>query len=113
MKYFLVPELFWLLIFSIAVNIYKSNISPAFAWDDFIDKSWFYIPAQAVLTFGLFWVPGVEKDWLLLRIWVACLLGGHFVLDRLMNAYSKQGPGAGMGYLAGLMFVFILLCIGV
>ncbi|MEP7268411.1 MAG: hypothetical protein ABI844_12360, partial [Saprospiraceae bacterium] len=65
MKYFLGPELFWLLIFSISVYISKSNISPAFPWDDFIDKSWFYIPALAVLTFGLFWLPGVEKNWLL------------------------------------------------
>jgi hypothetical protein len=80
-----------------AVYISKSNVSPDFEWDDFINKCWFYIPALAIFTFVLYCISGVVKSWLSLRIWVACLLGGHFTVEKLMMASSLHGSGAGMG----------------
>ena len=112
MKYLIGPEICWLILYAFAVYISKSNISPDFSWDSFIDKCWFYIPALTVLFFALYWIPGVHKNWLLIRIWVACFIGGHFTLEKLMSAASQQGPGAGMGYLAGLLFMFFILVVG-
>jgi len=37
---------------------------------------------------------------------------GHMVLETVLKAYSTQGPGIGMGYLAGILLVFIVLVIG-
>jgi hypothetical protein len=54
----------------------------------------------------------VEKNWLLLRVWIVGLVGGHFVLEKALSAYSTQGPGIGMGYLAGLMLLFFILVLG-
>ena len=112
MKYIIGPEILWLIVYTFAVYISKSNISPNFVWDDFIDKCWFYVPDFAILMFALYWIPGIDKNWLMLRIWVASLLGGHFALEKLMSASSHQGPGAGMGYLAGLIFTFVILFFG-
>jgi hypothetical protein len=39
-------------------------------------------------------------------------VGGHFVLEKALSAYSTQGPGIGMGYLAGLMLLFFILVLG-
>ena len=112
MKYFIGPEICWLIIYALAVYISKLNISPGFGWDSFIDKCWLYIPALAMLTFALYWMPGVHKNWMLIRIWVVGILGAHFTLQKLMTAYSQQGPGAGTGYLAGFIFVFVVLVVG-
>jgi len=54
----------------------------------------------------------VEKDWLLLRVWVVGLVGGHFVIERALSAYSTQGPGIGMAYLGSLMLEFAVLIVG-
>lgn len=47
-----------------------------------------------------------------LRIWIAGIIMGHFVLETLMSSYSQQGPGIGMGYLAGMLLLFIILVAG-
>lgn len=106
------PELFWLLLYGGAVLLAKANVPPTKAIDNFIDKLWFLIPLLALLTFALWWVPQVEKNWLLLRVWIACVLGGHFTLEKALAAYSTQGPGIGMGYLAGMISLLIILVAG-
>lgn len=111
-RYILGPELFWLLLYVSAGIIAKANIPPSKAMDDFIENLWFWIPAVSLLVFGLWWIPSVEKNWLLLRVWIVGLIGGHFVLEKALSAYSNQGPGIGMGYLAGLIFLFVLLVVG-
>lgn len=111
-RYFLGPELFWLLLYIAAVFIGKANNPPSKEMDDFIETLWFWIPAVSVLVFSLWWIPSVEKNWLFLRVWLFGLLGGHFVLEKALSAYSNQGPGIGMGYLAGLLFLFVLLVVG-
>lgn len=54
----------------------------------------------------------VEKRWLLLRVWIACIVGGHFVLEKIMGAYSEQGPGIGTAYLVGMILQVFLLIVG-
>ncbi len=111
-KYLLGPELFWLLMYLAATVVGKMNTPPTQAMDDFIENLWLWIPAVSLLVFGLWWMPSVEKNWLLLRVWIFGLVGGHFVLEKALSAYSTQGPGIGMGYLAGLIFLFIALVAG-
>ncbi len=112
MRYLIGPELLWLLLYGAATLVARANVPPTKAMDDFIEKCWFYVPLLVLATYALWWVPMVEKNWLLLRVWVACIVGGHLVLEKVMNAYSTQGPGIGMGYLAGMLFVFFLLMVG-
>ena len=71
------------------------------------------MPFVAVpLTFGLYWTPGVEHRWLLLRIWVAALVGTHYVLEKGLGAYSEQGPSIGTAYIMGILFAFFVLIVG-
>ncbi len=111
-KTFFGPELCWLLIFVIGAGISKSNLKPNFVFDDLIEYSWVYIPILAFLSMGLYWVPFINKNWLLLRLWVSGLILGHFALITLLNAYSQQGPGIGAGYLAGIILLIAALLIG-
>ncbi|MBC7569934.1 MAG: hypothetical protein H7319_09405 [Spirosoma sp.] len=106
------PELFWLLLYAAASFLEKANTPPSNAVDDFIESLWFWIPVASLLIFGLWWIPSVEKNWLLLRVWIFGLLGGHLVLEKALSAYSTQGPGIGMGYLAGLILLLVFLVVG-
>jgi len=107
------PELLWLFVYLLVVLTIKVSGSPIKSMDDFWEKLAYLVPFIAVpLTFGLYWTPGVERRWLLLRIWVAALVGTHYVLEKGLGAYSEQGPGIGMGYLAGLILAFVFLVIG-
>ena len=111
-RYLIGPELFWLLLYLAATLVAKANTPPTNAMDDFIDQCWFWIPAVSMLVFGLWWMPSVEKNWLLLRVWVFGIVGGHFVTEKTISAYSSQGPGTGMGYLAAMLFLFFGLVVG-
>ncbi|MCB0631017.1 MAG: hypothetical protein R2824_15005 [Saprospiraceae bacterium] len=112
MRYLIGPEFIMLLIYVGAILIAKANVPPVKSIDNLIENCWLYIPLLAGLSFGLWWVPGVEKDWLLLRVWVVSLLGGHFAMEKVMSAYSDQGPGIGMSYLVGMMFLGLILVVG-
>lgn len=112
LKIILGPELFWIILYGVAVLLARANKKSGFVYDAIIENAWFYIPLLSVLVFGLYWIPSVEKNWLWLRIWIAGIIMGHFVLETLMSSYSQQGPGIGMGYLAGILFLFILLVVG-
>ncbi|MEZ4960716.1 MAG: hypothetical protein R2830_12920 [Saprospiraceae bacterium] len=112
MRYLLGPEIFWLLVYGGANLLAKANVPPTKPVDDFVENCWFLVPLLALLTFALWWVPQVEKNWLLLRVWIACILGGHYALEKAMSAYSTQGPGIGMGYLAGMLLLIMILIAG-
>lgn len=111
-KYLLGPELFWMILYVLSVGLARSNKKFNYTFDGIIENSWFFVPLLSVLIFGLFWMPSVDKNWLLLRIWISGFIMGHFVLEKLMSAYSQQGPGIGMGYLAGILLLFIILVLG-
>ncbi|MBK6889200.1 MAG: hypothetical protein IPH02_04570 [Sphingobacteriales bacterium] len=53
-----------------------------------------------------------RKNWLLLRIWIVGLVMGHFVLETLMKAFSKQGLGLAWVILPGIIFIGIVLIAG-
>ena len=112
MRYLLGPELLWLLLYGAVTLVAKANVPVTKAMDRVIETSWFWIPLLALLTFALWWFPAVEKNWLMLRVWIACLVGGHYAIEKALSAYSSQGPGVGMGYLAGMLLIIGFLTVG-
>jgi hypothetical protein len=64
------------------------------------------------MTFALYQFPGVEPRWLLLRIWIAGLIGAHFVLNLGLKAHSRQGPGVGTAYMVGILLTMGMLLVG-
>lgn len=112
LKILLGPELIWLILYALSSVLAWANKKSNFVYDGIIENAWFYIPLLSVLIFGLYWIPFVEKNWLLLRIWIVGIIIGHVVLETILNAYSTQGPGIGMGYLAGILLLFMTLVVG-
>ncbi len=111
--YLLGPELLWFLFYLLVVLFIKFSGAPDKSLDDYCINLAYLVPFVAVpLTFALFWVPGVERNWLLLRVLIACLFGAHFVLDRGLKAHSEQGPGVGTAYIMGMMFTLVVMVAG-
>jgi hypothetical protein len=107
------PELLWVFFYLVVILLIKATSSPVKAMDNFWISTAWWIPLLLVtLTFLLYYVPGVIHSWLLLRIWIACLIGGHFVLNRSLLAHSEQGPGVGTAYMMGIILLFVPLIIG-
>ena len=107
------PELLWLLFFLAIKGLVRFTRSPRKQ----MDRLWMslanFVPFIAVpLTFALYHFPGVEHRWLLLRIWISCLFGAHFVLDRGLAAHSEQGPGVGTAYMLGMIMAIAMLLAG-
>lgn len=111
-QYLIGPEAFWLLLYLAVSVLAKANKKPSAPFDKKLEQCWFWIPLIAILVFGLWAIPFVAKKWLLLRVWISGLVGGHLSIDRALSAYSQQGPGIGMGYLAGLMLHLLFLVLG-
>lgn len=112
LKILLGPELWWLFLYALSYQLACANKKYNFVYDGIIENVWFYVPLLSALVFGLYWIPFVEKNWLLLRIWMSGIIMGHVVLENTMKAYSNQGPEIGMGYLAGMLFLFFVLVVG-
>ena len=107
------PELLWVFFYLVVVVVIKMTSSPIKSMDNFWVSTAYFIPLILLpLTFLLYYFPGVIKDWMLLRIWIVGILGGHFVLNRSLQAHSEQGPGVGTAYMMGIIFIFIILVIG-
>jgi len=107
------PELLWAVYYLLVVLTIRFSGSPVKSMDGFWERLAFLVPLVAVpLTFALFWIPGVEQNWLLLRIWIAVLVGAHYVLEKGLGAYTEQGPGIGTAYIMGMIFVFFILLAG-
>lgn len=112
LKILLGPEVCWVIFYVLSYILAWANKRSNFAYDNLIENAWFYVPLLSITIFGLYWIPSVEKDWLWLRIWISGIVMGHFVLETLLQSYSQQGPGIGMGYLAGILLLFLVLIIG-
>jgi hypothetical protein len=107
------PETLWMIFYAIVVLVIKVTSSPVKSMDSFWSSMAYIVPFILIpLTFLLYYFPGVIKDWLLLRIWIVGLVGGHFILNKSMLAYSEQGSGIGTAYLMGLIFVIVGLIAG-
>ena len=107
------PELLWCFFYLVVVAVIKMTSSPIKSMDNFWVSTAYLIPLILLpLTFMLYYIPGAFREWMLLRIWIVGILGGHFVLNRSLNAHSEGGPGVGTAYMMGIIFIFIILVIG-
>lgn len=107
------PELLWALLYFLLVMLIRITGSPVKTMDSFWVNMAYIVPVLLIpLSFALYYFPGVIRDWLLLRIWIAGIFGSHFLLDRSLLAHSEQGPGIGTAYIMGMIFVFVVLFIG-
>jgi hypothetical protein len=106
------PELIWYLLYLLAIWLAKLNAAAPHSLDKFLENLHLWVPLAILLTFTLWYVPAVEKNWLLVRVWIACLVGGHHVLDKGLQGHSEQGPGIGTVYIVGWGMMFFALVIG-
>lgn len=113
LPYFFGPELLWALFFLCIKGVIRYTRSPQKRMDTFWISLANFVPFIATpMTFALYQYPGVEHRWLLLRIWIAGVIGAHYVLDRGLSAHSRQGPGVGTAYIAGMALTIGMLLIG-
>ncbi|MCB0534909.1 MAG: hypothetical protein H6574_07880 [Lewinellaceae bacterium] len=106
------PEIFWAVIYLVVMLLAQRNTPPTKSMDDFLENLFLYVPLVTALLFGLWYIQAIEKTGLLLRVWVAGIFGGHFVLDKGLGAHSQQGPGIGTAYIIGMLLVFFVLICG-
>lgn len=112
MRYLIGPELIWLLAYNIIILPIKMKWTITKGMDNFIETLWFWMPVFALLTFALWWIPAVEKNWLLLRVWLTCLVGGLYLFEKITDAYGKTGPGVGTAWMASGMLIVVALLVG-
>ena len=104
------PELLWVVYYAIVVIFIKLSHSPVKSMDSFWLSMVYIIPLVLLpLSFMLYYIPGVIRPWLLPRLWLAGIIGGHFVLNKALIAHSEQGPGVGTAYMMGMIILFIAL----
>ncbi|ARK12477.1 hypothetical protein [Fibrivirga algicola] len=106
------PELLWLLVYWLVCLLANANHPPQPLFDDLIEGLSVLLPAVTVVLFALWYVPIVEKRWLLWRVWIAGLIGAHFSLETGLSAVSDQGPHVGAAYIAGMVLVSFALVVG-
>lgn len=106
------PEILWLGLYAIAVSLARMNTAPPHPLDNFLANLHLWVSLAAVMSFALYFAPFVEKNWLLGRIWLVCLVGGHHVLDKGLQGHSEQGPGIGTVYIVGMILLFVALVAG-
>lgn len=106
------PELLWAVAYCAALWLAQANHPPTKLLDKIILQTSNIAPLLVLLSFLLWYVPGVIRPWLLPRIWVAGVLGSHFFLEKAMEHYSKQGPGIGTAYMVGMLFSLFILIAG-
>ena len=112
MRILLGPEIIWGVLYAIVAFAARKNAAPAHSLDKALENLYLYVPLAALLTFLLWYLPGVEKRWLLLRVWIVCLVAGHLVLEKGLGAHSQQGPGTGMAYIVGMLLLLAALGAG-
>src|SRR6187401_69129 len=104
------PELLWVIYYILVVVFIKLSHSPVKSMDSFWLSMAYLIPLILLpLSFMLYFIPGVIRPWLLPRLWLAGIIGGHFVLNKALLAHSEQTPGVGTAYMMGLIILFIAL----
>jgi hypothetical protein len=107
---FIGPELLWLVYYFLIILIIRWTHPPAKSLDPFWISFTYIIPLVLLpLSFILYYVPGVIRPWLLLRLWIAGIVGGHYVLSAALRAHSEQGPGVGTAYILGMGILFLVL----
>jgi hypothetical protein len=102
--YLLGPELYWIITGVVVRLITRRNQPPDPAITDWLDRYWVVLPLVVVpLTFAFFFLPGIGRWWLLLRIDLAIAVGLAVATTQYCNGMiyhqPSAGPGVGTGWL--------------
>lgn len=96
------PELYWLIVYFAMAALAKANVPPSKSLDGIIENLYLWIPLLAIVSFAIWYLPGAERNWLLVRLWIAGIIGGHLALSKGLAGYSDQGPGIGTAWMVGV-----------
>ncbi len=100
-SYLFGPELIWFIAWTIIYMIGRQNAAPPYRFNRLLENLHWSMAPILVLTFLLLRVPFVEQTGLIIRIWIAGLLGAHIFLKTGLSAHSEQSPGLGAVYVNG------------
>jgi hypothetical protein len=101
LSYLVGPELIWFIAWVIIYQIGRQNATPPHRFNRLLENLHLWMAPILVLTFLLLRVPFVEQTGLIIRIWIAGLLGAHIFLKTGLSAHSEQSPGVGAVYVNG------------
>lgn len=109
LRYLLGPELIWLTAWLIVYQIGKQNAAPPHRFNPWLENLPWVMAPILLLTFLLLRAPYLEQSGLIIRIWIAGILGAHLVLKTGLSAHSEQGPGVGAVYISGTTKTILFL----
>jgi hypothetical protein len=104
------PELLWLLFFQIVRRYAQPGTMDTAIRDKWSIRMTYIVPFVLVpLSCLPVFLPFVVKPWFVARFFVAGLVGGHYVLQKGLQAHSQQGPGIGTAYMLGIMLILMVI----
>ncbi|RYU94395.1 hypothetical protein [Emticicia agri] len=112
LRYFIGPEILWLLAFICVRYLGKYNISMQGRYNDTIENMAYLVPLFLVITcMSIYGIAIAPKEFLLIRIIFVSIIGSHSVFSVCAESHTAGGPGAGMIYLVGICFTIVCLVI--
>lgn len=103
-------EIIWLLFYLLLLAIIKLTNSPSESMNNmWINVSYIYPFILIPLTFAIYYFDPSPRSFLLIRIWLAAIIGGHFLIEKALDSHTTQGPGVGTAYIMGMIYGLIIL----
>ncbi|MEI6409113.1 MAG: hypothetical protein WCR52_07010 [Bacteroidota bacterium] len=104
------PEILWLLFFQTVRHYAHSGVWDTATCDKWSIRMTYIVPFVLVPLSSLpIFLPFVVKPWFIARFFIASLVGGHYVLQKGLQAHSVQGPGIGTAYMLGIMLILMVV----
>lgn len=110
LKYLAGPELIWILVCIPASMLQKINARRDGQLNQVIENWATWLPVLVlILCMTLYLHPVIPRQYLMLRIVLATLIGSHFFLEYVLNAHTGGGPGVGTIYIVAYILIIIAL----
>jgi hypothetical protein len=115
-KYIIGPEFYWLAWIVAMKVLGQRNTPPTEAGSQALEAYWYWLALAAVpLTFAAFFVPGVPRGWLLLRIFLSAGIGvcvASYVLTGYIDYRDSRNSGVPMGWMLSMGLGWMMLVVG-
>ena len=114
LKYLVGPEVLWLLAYFASKPLKKFNALHEGSYNQILESSATWLPAVLLmLSIGLFGIPFAGKKLLLLRIILVAIIATNFLLENILYAHTKGGPGVGTIYIVAYGILLIAIPVAV
>lgn len=114
LKYLIGPELIWILACIWAGTVKKMNFARDGKYNTLIENWAMILPVIMIaITMLLFAIPVVPRKFLMLRISLVALIGTNFLMENILNAHTKGGPGVGTIYMVAYGFAFFAIVVAI